>query len=620
MNPNKKKKLLIIIIPIITIVIIGITIVALYITTDFLKSDKTLFYKYMAQNMNVIKTLVDNKSEKEYTNLLRQNKYESKAEVTGSYTEKINTSEENKNNDINKLKLTIDEQSEYLNDYNYKDINIMYNNESIFETEYLHDQDIFGLRFPEKFNQFLAVENNNLKQVARNAGLTEKQIALIPDQIEEFNYNEIFTFTDEELENLQEKYFKIINDNIPDDKYSKQKPMITIGEKSFNTTAYSVSLTQEQANSIYIKLLEQLKTDEIVLNKISQLEPIALILNLLKNDGSAQNTEYLQNLYVDYIENLIKYIEEHNIGTSEVKYTVYTVNGNIVRTQILEETKQINIDYTITDEGISVNILNKTANQESENQEIIKIEKNSNSVESTFSIKKEKTLGEEISSSEIYRNIKVDGRNVTTESGIELNMSSDNLLKLKISSNAELDKQFERKISRNEANCVIANNYEANLVTSWVNMIRDFLHSKVQENQPIINSIKKIEPIGNLLGEPKEEPIAEQENKVTEVEKNRFNANFEFYTGTEKSYEEVVKLLDETKECLKNAQVSYSNDGNSADKKKLQSIKLTIEENNKNVEIVKELTEKLAENKKYTVEVTKNSNNIVETITITTNK
>ena len=158
----------------------------------------------------------------------------------------------------------MEEQSEYLNDYDYKDININFNNENIFRTEYIHDGEIYGLRFPEKFNQFLAVKNNNIKQVAQNAGLTEDQIALIPNQIKEFNYTEIFNFTDEELATIQDRYLKIIDESIPNDKYSKQKPMITVGEKSYNTTAYSVTLTQEQANDIYIKLLEQLKNDDVV--------------------------------------------------------------------------------------------------------------------------------------------------------------------------------------------------------------------------------------------------------------------------------------------------------------------------------------------------------------------
>ena len=175
MTSKKRKKILIITIPIIIVIIIISILIMLYLTTDFLKSDKTLFFKYLSQNMEATKALVDNTSEKQYTNLLKQNKYESTTELSGSYTEKINTSEENKNNDINKIKLTVNTQSEYQNDYNYKDMKLSYNNNDIIKTEYIHEDNNYGIRFPERFNQFLTIDNQNLKQVAENAGLNEDQ-------------------------------------------------------------------------------------------------------------------------------------------------------------------------------------------------------------------------------------------------------------------------------------------------------------------------------------------------------------------------------------------------------------------------------------------------------------
>ena len=94
-----KNKKVLIIIPIVIVFVILILAV-LYFTTDFMKSNKTLFIKYISQNVDAAKIVFDNKSEKEYSNILRQNKYESVAELKSTYTEKIDTSEENKNNDI----------------------------------------------------------------------------------------------------------------------------------------------------------------------------------------------------------------------------------------------------------------------------------------------------------------------------------------------------------------------------------------------------------------------------------------------------------------------------------------------------------------------------------------
>ena len=620
MTSKKRKKILIITIPIIIVIIIISILIMLYLTTDFLKSDKTLFFKYLSQNMEATKALVDNTSEKQYTNLLKQNKYESTTELSGSYTEKINTSEENKNNDINKIKLTVNTQSEYQNDYNYKDMKLSYNNNDIIKTEYIHEDNNYGIRFPERFNQFLTIDNQNLKQVAENAGLNEDQISIIPNEIQEFDYNNIFSFTDEELVTLQEKYLNIISENISDDKYSKQKDaMITIGDKSINTVAYSVSITQEQSNDIYIKILEKLKEDEIIINKLGQLEPVALIFNIIKNDENAQNNNYLEDIYVDKIEEVIENIRKNNIGTNEVKYTVYVANGKTVRTQILEETTQTIIDVNTKEDGIEINIQNQTATQTSENERKIKISKTNNNEESNFSIQIENTLGDEKSTTDIYRNKKMNEEVAKSETGIEYNDGKDNLLKIKLNENVELNNDFDRKVQLDEVNSVTINNYGKENVTTWVNQIRDFLKGKVNENQTIINNIRKIEPIGNTLGEPTQEIIVEGNTGITEVEKNRFNSKFEFYTGKEKTSEDVIQLIEEAKSNLKGAQVSYSNEGSSASTKKLQTLKLNIEEGTQNIELANNIKEMIEQSQTYTVIIEKD-NDIVTNVIITINQ
>jgi hypothetical protein len=58
--PHKSRKVLIILIPIILIAVIAIALTMLYIRTDFLKSDNTLFLKYILQNVDVAKTIIDN--------------------------------------------------------------------------------------------------------------------------------------------------------------------------------------------------------------------------------------------------------------------------------------------------------------------------------------------------------------------------------------------------------------------------------------------------------------------------------------------------------------------------------------------------------------------------------
>ena len=620
--PHKSRKVLIILIPIILIAVIAIVLTMLYIRTDFLKSDKTLFLKYILQNVDVAKTIIDNTDEKELTNILRQNKYEATSELSGSYTEKINTSEENKNNNLNKIKVVSETQSDYLNNYNYKNINVLFDNTDILKAELIQDNDILGVRFTEGFNQFLTVENNNLKEEAKKAGFTDEQIELIPERIEEMDYNNIFTFTDEELVTLKEKYLDIISRYVPDDCYSKQSnAMITINQSSINTTAYSVSLTQEQANNLYIKILEALKEDEIILNKISKFEDIAMIYNKLKNSENNISTRYLQDKYILLLEEKINNITENNIGTSEVKYTVYVSNGRLVRTQVFESNMQTTLDYNIGEESAELTIQNIAANNEQEDERKIQIKKSKNGEETEFIIKSENTLGSETSKVEIYRRKSINDVEALIKNGIEYDDGKGNILNLKLDENINLNQNFEKKIELDDQNSVKINNYEEELVSKWAGLVKEFLQNKLQANKTVLDNIRKIKIIGVMLGEPKEEPIAqEDEVVVSDVEKNRFNARFEFYTGKEKSTEEVLQLLEEAKTSLKGVQVAFSNEGTTQENKKLQAIKLTIEDGTKNEEMVKELKERLEENKTYTVEITKNSNNLVETIMITMNK
>ncbi|MBR3162679.1 MAG: hypothetical protein IKF17_01080 [Clostridia bacterium] len=614
-----KNKKVLIIIPIVIVFVILILAV-LYFTTDFMKSNKTLFIKYISQNVDAAKIVFDNKSEKEYSNILRQNKYESVAELKSTYTEKIDTSEENKNNDINKLKAIINTQSEYLNNYLYKDIKITYNDSNILKAEYIHDNEKYGIRFPERFNQFLAVENHDLKQIGSNASLSEEITDLIPDNIQEIDYNNMLIFTDEELQNLKNKYLDILSLNVPNDKYSKQKnALITVGENSFNTTAYSITLTQEQANDIYIKILEQLKDDEIIINKLSQLEPMCVALNMLRKNEEANNVKYLEEHYVKAIEQRIEEIRQNNIGTNQVKCTVYQTNENTVRTQITEEARELTIDFDISDRNnVSVKIYNNNANQEQANERTVVISKKNDNQESTLSFELENIQGNNTSSLKINRNININESEVNAQTVLNYNDGEDNLLEVTYSDNSQLNKEFNRTINLDDNNSVILNNYQQEMVTKWINEVKTYLQQIKTNNATIIKNVENIKLISMFLN-ISQEAIETESDITTEVDRSRFNVKFEFYTGKEKKTEEIKKLLDEAKNSIKNAQVSYSNEGSTQGTKKLESIKLEVSDNADNPKLAESVKELLEDSKTYTVEIEKNSNDIVTGVKITVN-
>ena len=58
---KNKKKVLLIIIPIIIVLIIAVIIAVLYFTTDLFKSNEELFWKYFAQNKDVL-NIIENET------------------------------------------------------------------------------------------------------------------------------------------------------------------------------------------------------------------------------------------------------------------------------------------------------------------------------------------------------------------------------------------------------------------------------------------------------------------------------------------------------------------------------------------------------------------------------
>lgn len=616
----KAKKILFISIPIV-LAIIAIIIVVLYITTDFLKPNRSLFFKYMSQNIDAAKSVLDNKTEKEYSNILKQSKYNSTAQLSATYTENINTSEESKKNEINKLKMKIKGQSEYQNNYLYKDMNIDYNDTEIFRAEYIHNNDKYGVRFPKKFSQFLLVENHDLKKVATDVKIDKKNVEIIPDNIQEYDINNIISFTDEEIEALKTKYLDIISSNITNNNFSKQKNvMITVNEQTVYTNAYSLTLTHEQASELYLRILEELKNDENIINKISEAEPISMIINLIRNSEKAYNKEYLQQKYTELIEQEISNIQKNNIGTNEVRYTVYQSNGTTVRTQIVEDTREFTIDLIALDNNnIEINVKNQYNNEEKENLETINIIKNNNGETAEFSIDRKKTIGDVTSNVLIYRNKQHNDNKINLKTGINYKNDEANLLEVVLNEDIELKDEIDSKLNLDNKNSVIINNYDGELVSSWIEQVKEYLNKTKTDNESIISSIKEISLVKKILNLP-EKVVVIEPTETTEIDKNRFNAKFEFYTGKEKKGEEVKQLIEEAKTSFKSAQVSYSNEGNTEGTKKLQSVKLIVEKDANEVELANSIKEMIEDNSTYTVEANKNSNGIIDTVTITVNK
>lgn len=615
MMPRKKRLAIIIsIVTLIIILIVGI-LAFLYIKTDAFKTNETLFTKYFIQNFNIADTLLtDNSSQ--IQEVLDNNKYTS--ELTGKleYTENIGTSDENQKNPVNDAQLKISSQTDKKNNYYYKDIKIVKEDENLIRAEYLNENKVYGIRL-DGIKQFVSVDMDKIND---NNAQENSELKNIDSLLTNVDIKGAITFTDEEKQTLQNTYLNIIKSNVSKDKYSKQaNSIITVNNKSVTTNAYTITLTKEQYNNLIVKVLEQVSNDEIILSKIDNVE------NIIKEKYSSYDSEKsLREEFVEEINKEVEDIQNNNIGNDEVKITVYESKGKTTRTTIQTNTGKLNIDLYN-----NVIKFDNIEYSQTENEQIIQIEKNSSENEEDISIEYEKIEDNEITADvELKSNQKMENGNIKNQ--IELSLKNDKYKTvLTIDDNIEIVDKFENQINI-EDNNVELSSLDEDKTTTITNILLGNIQTQIQkfnDSVPLQNYVKMLQNL-NLL---KNNSIDISDNvDITETEKNRFNSQFEYFASQNLTTDDVNELINSFSDnfedmyiVLKNGeetdvdteQLDRNTSSSSDYIKNIDEIDVKIKQNTTN-DNKKEKLQKLIEkiNKKYDVSLEYGDNGLVNKV------
>lgn len=312
MMPRKKRRTLIIVSIIMIILVIIGTLIFLYMTTDAFKSNDTLFAKYLSQNFYIIEEMQNQNGMKEANTLLENNKYTSTIQANVNYITNKGLEDEKKDNPINQVELKIEGQTDKLSSYKYKDIKLIKQEENLERAEYIETKDRQGIRLDE-VKQFVTFDKTK-----ENQNISQLDLTLLKtiSNISEINWNNIKeTFTQEEINTIMNKYMNIIMANMNTQAFEKKTGNITINESAIKTNAYTISITKEKFNNIYIEILEAMKQDEIILNKIDMLNT--------KIKEITNSEQGLKQTFIEYITNKIEEIRSTNIGQEIREITVY---------------------------------------------------------------------------------------------------------------------------------------------------------------------------------------------------------------------------------------------------------------------------------------------------------
>lgn len=573
-----RKKRIAVKISVTLIVVIILVVVVLYIKTDMFKSNQTLFSKYARQlfdNMNVI---LNEAYIEQMEEIINNNKLTSETTVTLNYTGNGENT-----NPINNIQMNISGQEEKASGYNYKNITLSQNEETLFGVEYIEDNQVAGVRL-NGIRQYVStnIESENENEIYNLYNFIHTDIA------------ELLKISEDEWNVLKEKYLGIILEDITNANFSKQSGVaLEIDGTQYTANAYSVTITKEEFNNIYIQVLEELEKNEIILSKIESIDSEINKYHDLLQDGKVSD---MKQEFIDRIQDEIQTIQNSNIGNDERTISVYEANGVAISLLIDTEENSIGLDF-IQKEGM--NFVNLFGNEKIEEGE----------EENTFDISVEKKLSTNDESINVIYTIVEEGEETTNEcnthtkiedSNINSNINlirsvGENTLELQIEAVANIVDDFEEKqeLVEDENNILIENLDEEQEET-----VRSTIEENIANQVNAILQVISLDDVNQMLInlKLKEEELDDISNGgiVTEAERNRFNSTFELFEGEHISKERVEELINLAKEDL--GEVRISNYREEREGRIPLEYRLVIERNTDNSELAKSVIDYIEEN------------------------
>lgn len=325
---NKKLPIIIIISILVVILATAIVIAILYSTTDIFKSYDVLFAKYFNQNEELL-SILENANYEEQKLFKNTNSYTSSGELL------INIQDGTAN--TQKVKATTASRHDLNTNRTYSEM-ILKNGESdLIKMSYINSGDVYAIKYEDVLANYIGIRNQDLKTFAKNMGMSDSDVANIPNAIDFASLNSIAKITDDQKQYIKETYLPIIINNIDKNSYTKtSKSQISVDGVDYVTNAYTVTIDANTFKQIIISCLTTLKNDNttltIISNKLSSLNP---------GSDSTIDTSMLSQT----IDTLIQQLEGTDANENEMKITTYENKGTTIRTMIeLSNISKITID------------------------------------------------------------------------------------------------------------------------------------------------------------------------------------------------------------------------------------------------------------------------------------
>lgn len=350
-----KKKIPLIILAI--IIITSIIAIYLYCCTDLFKTPQEQFWSSLSKASKIT-------GDKTYSEALNEIRNLKEKSYTLKGDAKFNISSTEEDEEVQKIadafsKIQISYDMNVVGKENKEKgiLNFDFDNKQVLSVDYLRDNDLFGIKIGEVYDKYISIENKNLKQLAEKYEIDSTEI---PDKIEFIDMHDLYDISEEEIQHINDLIVGTLKNEIPEECYSVNENVETdiLGEKA-KTKEYKIELSAKQIDDLAIKLLENAKRDEVILNLIVNK------YNKISMNTLAGKEKIAKDDLIKEIEESIKEIQEEPskegvivsnfYAKDKAKIDISTSKNNIMNIELQKAGKEtvINIGIYFDDETAS---------------------------------------------------------------------------------------------------------------------------------------------------------------------------------------------------------------------------------------------------------------------------
>lgn len=489
MNQKKNTKILLILIIIIVIIILaGVGI--LVFATDIFKSDKEMFFKYMADIGDSKKGFIDD-GLKQYFEKKNNTPYNDEGEFSVNIS---SDNEQKKFENVNNFNISFSGQVDTANSKAAQNISLNYSNDVKFPINYKQIENKIGLQTKYVGSKFVAIETEKLNKFSEDLDDVESYGEMV-DKLQKMGKVEL---TEDEKSHIKDTYITVINQQLEKDKFSKVKES--------DMSGYKLSLTGTDLQNVLVKLLETLKNDQTTVDKLNEYLKIQKnsakitasqiddAIKSIKDDTDFSDKNFEIAVYQKN-RDVCKLVIETTEGTIAIEKKIEGNQQNIVVSYEMKEDKKSKISFSANFENL---------------ESLQNIKENYELIMSLPEVTESSTTTDVDSKVVVYKYNFSNDVNFTDSATVE-DFSSDNSLML--------------------------TDYDSDQVSSFLNAVVERI-SEVNEQQmgqlgleasenPIVNIIPSI---GLYLGNMN--VLNQVNSNMSEAEINNFNQKFEAYEST----------------------------------------------------------------------------------------